>query len=199
MKQAGMVSNVLANEGGHEVIGVVVASLHPERHGHLRVLRRLHECEGLQLVHLGREEVVSRALVTQDVQVSTFVRLDQLARIVLLPSLLVVAEVQLQRLRAPRDVHWVADRRKGRYRCVPVRILQRDGQSAMAAHGVAGDRANGGHVEVGLDDVRKLLRDVTVHVEVLLVLIGRCVHVETCANTEVVDLRILVRHPLAAG
>mmetsp|Transcript_50528 Transcript_50528/g.132887 ORF Transcript_50528/g.132887 Transcript_50528/m.132887 type:complete len:223 (+) Transcript_50528:38-706(+) len=197
MKQLGMVGNVLTDKGGDEVVRVVITCLHSEGHGDLCLLCSCDESQGLQLVYLAGQKVVLCALVAENVQISPFVRLDQLGCIVLLPCLFVIAQVQAQSLCPPRHIHRVADRCKRRHGGVAIRVLQSNCQGTVAAHGVARDGAEGRHREIGLNKLGQLLHHVVVHVVMLLVLLCRGVEIEARPHAEVVDLRLLVRHALA--
>mmetsp|Transcript_94837 Transcript_94837/g.273015 ORF Transcript_94837/g.273015 Transcript_94837/m.273015 type:complete len:296 (+) Transcript_94837:1178-2065(+) len=191
-----VVLQVVLDVGGDEVVGVVVALLHPERQHDALVRAGLFEELGPQLL---LEEIVGGALVDEEAHRRPGVALHELDGVVLLPSLLVVAEVQGQGLLAPGDLHGVHDGREGGDRLVHAGILQGDGQRSVPAHGVASD-ANLVRKDRKLlhDDVPELLRDVVVHVVVLFVLVRRRVQVEARARPEVVGLRVLVRHIVAA-
>ena len=62
-QSAGMEVNVVAHEGGDEVVGVVVEGLHPQLHVVVVLGGRQKEVLWLQL---GLQEAVSCALVDQD-------------------------------------------------------------------------------------------------------------------------------------
>mmetsp|Transcript_12658 Transcript_12658/g.23849 ORF Transcript_12658/g.23849 Transcript_12658/m.23849 type:complete len:206 (-) Transcript_12658:314-931(-) len=197
MQKAGMVLQVLPNKGGHEVVGVVISSLHPESDRHLGLLRSGHECQGLELVHVAHQEVVSGPAIAEDVQIFALVVGDKLRGIVLLPALLVWAEVEVEGLLSPRDLRRIADGSEGRDRRIPVWVLQSNRECSMATHGVPRDGALGSDREVGLHEIRELLDDIIIHVVVGLVLLGGRVEVESSSHAEVVGVRILVRNAVA--
>mmetsp|Transcript_3613 Transcript_3613/g.9863 ORF Transcript_3613/g.9863 Transcript_3613/m.9863 type:complete len:299 (+) Transcript_3613:100-996(+) len=196
VQKLGVMRDVLTHERRDEIVRMVVASLHAERYGLLRLQARLLEDQRLQLIDVPNQETVDGALVAKDVEVGTVVRLDQLRCIILLPGGLVLSEVQLEGLLAPGTVHGIADRGKSRNGDVLVGILQADGEGAVAAHAVPEDRLLVGHGEISGNHLRELGHDEVVHVVVLLVLLRRGRQVEAGSNAEIVYLRILVWNTL---
>ncbi len=94
--------------------------------------------------------------------------LDQLRGVVLLPRLLVIAQVAAKGLDAPGPLAGVADGRKGADRLVLAGVLEEEGEGAVAAHRVAGNGDARGVelLELGKDGGGQLLRDVRVHLVV---------------------------------
>merc|ERR1712034_53131 len=111
-----MMRDVLPNECRHEIVGVVVASLHSEGHWDLRIGRSLNESQGLELIHIALQKSVVGALITQDVEVLSFVCLDKLQSIILLPCCFVWAQIISKCFDSPRNVHGIADGCKSRNR-----------------------------------------------------------------------------------
>lgn len=166
--------DMLIAEAGHEEVRVVVPVLVPHRQpleaglldGRLEVL-------GQQLLLL--VEVVARADVDEDVEGPALPPLDQLRGVVLGPlGLAAVAGAQVagKGLLAPGAVDRVGDGREGGGAPVLARVLEVEGQGAVAAHGVAGDGDAAG-VEEGAvlggaeEGVGQLLGQVRLHAVVL--------------------------------
>lgn len=165
--------NMLLTETRHEEVGVVIPLLVPQRQpGQPRLLDRLLQVLGQQLALLVK--VVARADVDEQFQVLALAPpFDQLGGVVLLPHLLgpVLAQVAGKGLLAPRAVDGVGDGREGRARLVQGRVLEVQGQRAVAAHRVARD----GHavlvqlVPEGAEQGRgQLLGEVRLHLVVLV-------------------------------
>ena len=146
------------------MIAVVVPRLHPQRQGDPRLVTRLGQQLGTQL--LG-QELVGIALIDQQVGQSRAV-LDQGNGIRLSPGGAVLPQIAAQRLLTPGHLGRRDDGREGRHAAEAVRVAQTDGQRTVAAHRVAGDRLR---VPVGdremLGDQRgQLLLDIGPHPEV---------------------------------
>src|SRR5690606_30004111 len=129
--------DVLADEAGDEVVAVVVARLHAQFQRMAGGLAGLAQQFRAQLA---LEELVGVALVHQQRQLLLRAG-DQLGGIPLLPGLAVVAEVGGEGLLAPGHAAGRDDRRERGHAAEAARVLQRDGQRAVAAHRVAADGA----------------------------------------------------------
>mmetsp|Transcript_67072 Transcript_67072/g.187620 ORF Transcript_67072/g.187620 Transcript_67072/m.187620 type:complete len:286 (+) Transcript_67072:812-1669(+) len=120
----GVVLEVVLDVRRDEEVGVVVALAHAQRQHDALLRAGLLERLGLELL---AEEVVGGALVHEEALRGALVLLHELDRVIGLPSLLVVAQVQGQRLLAPGHLCGVHDRGEGGHRLVEPGVLQRDG------------------------------------------------------------------------
>mmetsp|Transcript_58311 Transcript_58311/g.104741 ORF Transcript_58311/g.104741 Transcript_58311/m.104741 type:complete len:346 (-) Transcript_58311:243-1280(-) len=192
-----VVLQVVRNEGGDEVEGVVVALLHAQAQVHPILVTGLLQLLRPQLI---LQEVVGSALVDKQSQVWALVLLDQLHCVVLLPGFFVSAKVQREGLLAPRCVGGVADWREGRHRAEGARVLQGDGEGSVASHAVPQDaRLLWDDWQQVLHGGRQLLRDVVEHVVMLFVLVSCGIQVESSSHSEVVGVRVLIWHIITAG
>merc|ERR1712217_855537 len=66
MQEACMVCNMFSNERGHEVVGVVIPSLHPESDRNLSLDSCIYEGHWPQLIDITDEKVVGRSTVTKN-------------------------------------------------------------------------------------------------------------------------------------
>mmetsp|Transcript_1920 Transcript_1920/g.5834 ORF Transcript_1920/g.5834 Transcript_1920/m.5834 type:complete len:356 (+) Transcript_1920:1211-2278(+) len=190
-----MKAQVVLDEGGDEVVRVVVALLHPERQRDAPLVAGRLQSPWLQLI---LEEIVASSLVHEQPHGWSAVLLHQLDGVVLLPALLVGPQVEGQGLLSPRAVRRVRDGGEGGDGPVGAWILQRDGQGAVSTHAVAHDpnsvRSNW---QMRTNQGRQLLCDVVQHVIMLPVLVCSRIQVKTGPRSEVVRLGLLVRHALA--
>mmetsp|Transcript_84851 Transcript_84851/g.252925 ORF Transcript_84851/g.252925 Transcript_84851/m.252925 type:complete len:572 (+) Transcript_84851:157-1872(+) len=178
-EERGVELQVVLHEARDEIVRVVVSLLQPEGQGDALLLAGSLQRLWLQLV---LQEAVGGALVNEEPHGWPAVLLEKLDSVVLLPSLLVVAEVEREGLLAPGRVRRVRDRGEGGNRLVRARVLQRNGQGAVAAHAVAEDaRLLGLDGQESLGELWELLGDVVQHVVVRLVLLGGGVQVEAGA------------------
>mmetsp|Transcript_77843 Transcript_77843/g.176030 ORF Transcript_77843/g.176030 Transcript_77843/m.176030 type:complete len:271 (-) Transcript_77843:140-952(-) len=180
---------------------MVIAILHP--HGALLAhgLARLLEVGREQLVDLARIKVVAAALVNEDVGIARerSPGAHQLRGVMFLPGVH-AAQVTREGLLAPRALCRVADGGKGRDGPEHRGVAQGNRQRTVATHAMAGD-ADAGAVDwkAGVDKLRKLLRDVGVHVIVGRPLVDRGVDVEASARTEVVAVVLALDAGTARG
>mmetsp|Transcript_15231 Transcript_15231/g.31968 ORF Transcript_15231/g.31968 Transcript_15231/m.31968 type:complete len:467 (+) Transcript_15231:755-2155(+) len=187
-----MVLQVVLNEARDEIVGVVIAGLHPECERDALLVTGCLERLRAQLAL--RQKVVRLALVNKDAQGWSVVLLDELNGVVLLPRALVGAQVQGESLLAPRSLGRIRNGGEGGDGLENARILQGDGQCAMATHAVAQDpRLPREDRQRRRHQLWELLGDIVEHVVMLLVLLGGGVEVEACAGAEVERLGILIR------
>ena len=105
----GVPADVVADEGRHEVVRVVVARLHAQGQRHVLGLAGFGEQLRAQLV---LQELVGVALVDQDVARPAAAR-HQGAGIMLCPRFLIGAEIGVENLLSPRHLGRRHDRREG--------------------------------------------------------------------------------------
>ena len=154
-----------------------------------RPLDGLLEVLGEQLLLV--VEVVASADVDEAGQLRAALELgpDQFCGVAAGPQgLILAAKVAAERLLAPGALARVADGRQRADAAVLARVLQEQGEGAVAAHAVAGN----GHARLvelvakGAEDgLGQLLGDVRLHVVVLLPGLGRGVNVEAGALAKV--------------
>lgn len=150
----------------HEEVGVVVVVLVSDRRAaNARFLDGFFKVFREKLAFF--IEWVAEAHINQAGKM-TLPALDELRGVVLLPLVLVVAEVAGKGLGAPGAAAGVGDGRKGADRLVLAGVLEEEGEGAVAAHGVAGDGdARGVELGKGGEDVGgQLARDVRLHLVV---------------------------------
>ena len=117
----------------------------------------------------------------------------------LAPCLPVVAEIAAQRLDAPRHLRRCNDRREGAGGAVATRMVQRNGQSAMTAHGVTEDGLSRGIDGKMLgDQIRQLFRDVAPHPVIATEWRLGGIDIKAGAKPEIVGVRGVVRYILTA-
>jgi hypothetical protein len=180
--------NVIAGESRDEEVRVIVVLLVPHTDAFSSFLRRLLQLLRQELALL--VEVVPSANVDQNIRIVRELG-QQLRRIMRNPLiLLVLAEVATESLLAPRAVTRVGDGRKSRDRLVHAGVLEEERESAVTAHGVAGDRYAGAVelFELCEEGFGKLVGNVAVHVIALVVRLFGRIDVEAGARTEVVAL-----------
>src|SRR5690625_734838 len=107
--------DMIFDETCHKEIGMVIAGMHAVHRRGAGLGERGGEGLRLQLV----EELVVRALVDQHVALPA-ARAEEMASIVLLPLLAVIAEIGAKLLLAPFALDGVRDRREGRDRAVEI-------------------------------------------------------------------------------
>ncbi len=155
-----MPCDMLGQKGRDEIVGMVVAILHP----YFRMHPRLCTCErqnaGLELFF---EELVGGALTYKDMVVPRAV-LDQGNGIVFVPGRPVFAQIAGEGLLAPRHSRGCHDQSKRTDRTEAIRIAQADGERAVAAHRMAGDRlAREIDRELALDQSGQFVLDIAAH------------------------------------
>src|SRR5688572_6471035 len=181
MQPLGVPADVVADEGRHEVVRVVVARLHAQGQRHVLGLAGFGEQLRAQL---RLQELIGVALVDQDVAGPAAAR-HQGAGIILGPHLVVGTEIGVERLLSPRHLAGRHDRREGRDRFEAVRVLHRDGERAVPAHGMAGDaEAREVDREGTRNNLRQLIHHVVVHLEVLRPRLLRGIEIEAGALAE---------------
>src|SRR3954470_9983509 len=131
-----MPAQMLLHEGGYEEVAVVVALLHPQSQRYAGFFASAGKQPGPQLAF---QERVGRALVDEDFAQGGAV-LDQGDGVVGAPGGAVGAEIAAERLLAPRDLARRDDRGEGGDAPVAAGIAQSEGEGAVAAHRMAGDR-----------------------------------------------------------
>lgn len=199
----GGVLDMVLGKRRDEKVRVVIILLVPDRHARdAVVLDRLLQVLGQQLALLVK--VVAGADVDEQGELLALPgrAADQVRRVVRLPGLLVGRpQVSREGLVAPRAGRRVGDGRERADRLVLARVLEEQGQRAVAAHAVAGD-GDAGRVqlvaELGKDGGRQLLGHVRLHVVVLGPGRLRRVDVEAGAGAKVPRVR-LARQVGAAG
>ena len=128
-------ADVVHDEAGDEKIAVIVAGLHAQGQGVFgRGTGFFEQCRFQLLL----EEVVGLALVDQDREAFGGFG-DQLASVIVAPLVPVRPEIVAQGLFAPGALHGRANRGEGGDRLVLAGVFKRDGERAVAAHGVAHD------------------------------------------------------------
>jgi hypothetical protein len=124
---------VVFDEGHHdEVVAVVVAVVAAQREVLPRRGAGRLEALGLKLP---REKLVVEALVDEQLA-REGAPPDELTRVVLLPRRAARPEVAREGLLAPGHLAGRHDGREGRHARVAARVAQREGERAVAAHGV---------------------------------------------------------------
>mmetsp|Transcript_43246 Transcript_43246/g.113602 ORF Transcript_43246/g.113602 Transcript_43246/m.113602 type:complete len:239 (+) Transcript_43246:209-925(+) len=171
-------------------VRVIVPRLHAHLAAHLAsgVIACGDKGVRLELIDVPREEVVRPALIHKELERWPAVALDELARIMRLARL-DAAEIAGEGLDSPRAVGRVADGRERRDGGVGRGVLQANRQSAMPTHRVAKDGLLTGQdlgSERTLDQLRKLIGDVRVHVVVLCPDGFGRIHVKSGAAAKVV-------------
>lgn len=155
-------AEMVVHEAADEVVGVVVALLHPQGQRDAGLAAGLPQQVQLELAF---QEGVGRALVHQDLRQAGAV-LDQGRGVVAAPGGTVGAEIGGERLLPPGAAQGRDDRGEGGDRPEARGVPQRQGQRAMAAHGMAGDRLPP-HIrrELRRNDPGQLARDPAFHAE----------------------------------
>src|SRR5689334_16675410 len=158
LKMGGMKSKMVVDERRDEEIAVVVAIAQAKVQRNAAALTR---CAQQFRLELAFDELIVRSLIDDDRGTGPTALFDQCGRIVVPPWPLTGAEVSGQRFLTPRTAHRRCDWRKRRHGFVAARILERDGQRAVAAHRMpenSGTRGIDG--ESAGNDTRQLLGDV---------------------------------------
>ena len=160
-----MPGDVIAHKTGDEIIGVVVAGLQAELYVDACIIAGSLEEGGAELLC---QEVVGVALIDQDIALPAAVA-QQGARVVVGPGRPVVAEIASECLMAPGHFHGRHDGCEGRDGFVGVLVFERDGERAVAAHGMAKDAlpAHIRAVDRPGDELGQLVDDIGVHPIVL--------------------------------
>src|SRR6185437_4848913 len=156
-----MKSQVVLDECRNEEIAVVVAALQAQVQRDARSRARILEQIGPELA---LEKWVARSLINQDCRSCPAAIFDQRGCVVVPPAVALVAKVACQRLLAPGAPHRRGDRGERRYRSVAMRIPERYGERAVAAHRMSEEahpvRIDG---EMRFDIRAELRRDIRIH------------------------------------
>ena len=114
----------------------------------------------------------------------------------LAPSGFVCAEIAGERLDAPRHLRWRDNRRESARGAIAIRVAQRHGQGAVAAHGVTENGLPDGIDRKMLgDQLRQFLRDIAPHAVIF------CKRLLRRAKPEIIGVRGIAGHirPPRAG
>ena len=130
-----MVLDVISEEGGDHVVGMIIQRLHP----HIAGIASLPSSSSQVLrLQLGVQEPVSSSLVDQDGGLRSRVVLHQLSGVVGLAGLH-GPEVAGEGLLPPGHGHGVGDGGEGRDRAVHAGVPEVSHQGSVASHAVASD------------------------------------------------------------
>jgi len=134
----GVIGEVFADEGGDEVIAVVVALLPAQ--GQRKVAGGANPFERCRVQLLG-QKLIGGALIDQQGN-GLRSRLDQAGGIVIGPCLAMVAQIGFETALPPAAGHRVTDRREGGNGPVAPRFPEGADQRAVPTHRMAGDGAD---------------------------------------------------------
>ena len=112
---------------------------------------------------------------------------QQLGAIPFFPASNVITQIGIKRFLPPRHPAWVDYRRKGGRAAIFAWVFQRQHQRAVAAHGVAANRASRAHVKLRLNQRWQFVAQIIIHAVMRGPRGLGGVQVKTCALAEVIS------------
>src|ERR1700735_593618 len=177
-----MMGEMVGDEALDEPVAMIIAFLPAQRERLAGLRGRGLERVGMELAG---EERVAGALIDQD-RAGPGDAAHQQARIPILPTLAVRAEIVREGLLTPGHRDRVRNRREGRDRMPEIRVAQRRNERAMPAHGMTEDAAALRiDRELRLDQRWQLAIDVAAHAVMRRPGLGRGVEIESGTSAEI--------------
>jgi len=175
--------NMLFNEGGDEIVRMVVACLHSD----VNRVALLSACnfEVFRFELVG-QEVVAGALINEDWSMRAIIAFHELARIIGFAGIN-ATEVSFESLNSPLALCWVADWGESGDRREFSWVLQMDAKSSMTSHTMTRDST---FISVNREDILdedwQFSVNVVIHLVILSPLVSSCVEIETSSTSKII-------------